>query len=734
MVKQIIVETGGRELVDRINTTLLKGINTQQNQIIDRYSPNNLKTVVLSQEGVCLTFFNQKSTTFITFNPGDTTQERLLVEKEVLSFLIGERVYSSVEEIIVIQQTNAGQVPEHYSIPKRQIDYINTQLVPRLKRLKSVLLLKPIAMNLRQFVQHYEAIFKQRTLHLIDQPEIEEPLHGHKILVNTDWWQHTQLRPQYYTLDAEDGPLDTYFRKVKAEMQTQQKEAEDNQKVTKAKATTGYTESQLQQAISDVTTAEQLANIITSYTTLDINDKAKELSAPIAKVAFLNRQTYQTHYILDKEVIKITKTTLNEYLEVVGTARETVGITNTQDLVKEMFSFVVDTIVSIYLQPNETTNQTQQVIKQALQNSFETRSKEYKVITDYIATATVPKTLTKADSKMLLSLITLQQHGGLKLPEITTEGSQLLTTIQEVEPASLTSTTTNLVQRLLKIEKGYAEPGPLILQMALHDFFVRQHDLNESYYLHAFTAIEPHKGRQAKVTTAEDALKVEKQLRKVWNTLQPEVEIEPSNTEVQPNEVEPEVELPNEVEIEPFINLEPTIEDETPEDEAELTYPVEDESDPTDEELLEVVEDQEDWQPDKHIQKVHYWLQQLETMETNHKGVQKFLNALRPQLQELHSILQTQETIDKGFADAFVKEFIYVLSELNLDISFRYYTVFIKAYIESLKSAEPLTSRGAKLPQGLNTFYPINGKEVTMENIYLYPRLLTIILRRKVSN
>lgn len=230
------------KMLNKITDVLTKGVEAAKRREQDssaplpKYSPNNLKSIVLSQEGVLLTFFttvdsNQATTTrYIQFPQNEEAFNEWMTGKELLSFLVGERVYSSIEEIVVIQSTGPNAI---YKVPERQINYITEKVIPKMKRLYSFVALYSIDITLKQFLDEKKQVLTDPYQHIYDLPEIVEPRDGIKALINEDWWKHTALRPQYYLLDEKDGPLSRYFNKVKEHFENQEKVEKYKKRVEK---------------------------------------------------------------------------------------------------------------------------------------------------------------------------------------------------------------------------------------------------------------------------------------------------------------------------------------------------------------------------------------------------------------------------------------------------------------------------------------------------------------------
>lgn len=202
-----------------------KGINEG---IISKFSPNNVRRVVLGLDGIYVQFYVSP----VNFKAKEqfvpiTFTEQLGTELSVGSkstpitkvlrgdsrSLFGSRVFSSVEEIIVLSSSPEVQ---GYLLDNHGLDWFldpsrKQTVESSFKRLRAVGLVED-SVTCKEFVEsHREQINDPYGLILRDTE-----LNFVGALFNDDlYYTHTALRPQYYEMDEEGGALWNYFQEVK---------------------------------------------------------------------------------------------------------------------------------------------------------------------------------------------------------------------------------------------------------------------------------------------------------------------------------------------------------------------------------------------------------------------------------------------------------------------------------------------------------------------------------------
>lgn len=196
--------------------------------IISKFSPNNVRRVVLGLDGIYVQFYvspvNFKAKEqFVPITFTEQLGTELSAESKSTSItkvlrgdsrsLFGSRVFSSVEEIIVLSSSPEVQ---GYLLDNHGLDWFldpsRKQMVESsFKRLRAVGLVED-SVTCKEFVEnHREQINDPYGLILR-----ETELNYVGALFNDDlYYTHTALRPQYYEMDEEGGALWNYFQEVK---------------------------------------------------------------------------------------------------------------------------------------------------------------------------------------------------------------------------------------------------------------------------------------------------------------------------------------------------------------------------------------------------------------------------------------------------------------------------------------------------------------------------------------
>jgi hypothetical protein len=196
--------------------------------IISKFSPNNVRRVVLGLDGIYvqfyvspvnfkakeqfvpITFTEQLGTELSTENKSTPITKVLRGDSRSL---FGSRVFSSVEEIIVLSSSPEVQ---GYLLDNHGLDWFldpsrKQTVESSFKRLRAVGLVED-SVTCKEFVEsHREQINDPYGLILRDTE-----LNYVGALFNDDlYYTHTALRPQYYEMDEEGGALWNYFQEVK---------------------------------------------------------------------------------------------------------------------------------------------------------------------------------------------------------------------------------------------------------------------------------------------------------------------------------------------------------------------------------------------------------------------------------------------------------------------------------------------------------------------------------------
>lgn len=196
--------------------------------VISKFSPNNVRRVVLGLDGIYVQFYvspvNFKAKEqFVPITFTEQLGTELSAESKSTPItkvlrgdsrsLFGSRVFSSVEEIIVLSSSPEVQ---GYLLDNHGLDWFldpsrKQTVESSFKRLRAVGLVED-SITCKEFVEsHREQINDPYGLILRDTE-----LNFVGALFNDDlYYTHTALRPQYYEMDEEGGALWNYFQEVK---------------------------------------------------------------------------------------------------------------------------------------------------------------------------------------------------------------------------------------------------------------------------------------------------------------------------------------------------------------------------------------------------------------------------------------------------------------------------------------------------------------------------------------
>ena len=196
--------------------------------IISKFSPNNVRRVVLGLDGIYVQFYvspvNFKAKEqFVPITFTEQLGTELSAESKSTPItkvlrgdsrsLFGSRIFSSVEEIIVLSSSPEVQ---GYLLDNHGLDWFldpsrKQTVESSFKRLRAVGLVED-SVTCKEFVEnHREQINDPYGLILRDTE-----LNYVGAVFNDDlYYTHTALRPQYYEMDEEGGALWNYFQEVK---------------------------------------------------------------------------------------------------------------------------------------------------------------------------------------------------------------------------------------------------------------------------------------------------------------------------------------------------------------------------------------------------------------------------------------------------------------------------------------------------------------------------------------
>lgn len=196
--------------------------------IISKFSPNNVRRVVLGLDGVYVQFYvspvNFKAKEqFVPITFTEQLGAELSAESKSTPItkvlrgdsrsLFGSRVFSSIEEIIVLSSSPEVQ---GYLLDNHGLDWFldpsrKQTVESSFKRLRAVGLVED-SVTCKEFVESHRAQINDPYGLILRDTELNYV----GALFNDDlYYTHTALRPQYYEMDEEGGVLWNYFQEVK---------------------------------------------------------------------------------------------------------------------------------------------------------------------------------------------------------------------------------------------------------------------------------------------------------------------------------------------------------------------------------------------------------------------------------------------------------------------------------------------------------------------------------------
>ncbi|PHE64210.1 hypothetical protein COF68_05025 [Bacillus toyonensis] len=189
-------------------------LDSQEATMIDKWSPNNIRRLIVSPEGVVFQLFVTEGTFYknpigiVPFPFEESTHYALEKGYPITSVLYRDRVFSSVEEVIILPKSPV--VP--YSLSSREFSTLQNK-VSSLKRLANIVVVaEPV--SLKDFVERNIQVLGDR-YQLLTENKDAYLGNNQAVPFVKDWYNHTSLRPQYYSLDEPNKKLHKYFQDVK---------------------------------------------------------------------------------------------------------------------------------------------------------------------------------------------------------------------------------------------------------------------------------------------------------------------------------------------------------------------------------------------------------------------------------------------------------------------------------------------------------------------------------------
>jgi hypothetical protein len=208
-----------KSIYDRIWEKLTRGVTdklTADGVVINKWSPNNLRRLIISPDGVVFQPFITTGTFFreplgvVDFS-SEEAQRQLEKNPTIVSVLYKDRVFSSIEEVVIIPKSPTKLV----TLQAHEVKALQRKL-NSFKRLAYIIIVKD-EVDLKEFVAKNLQCLRDRYTPLAEN---ENAVLGNHVAisVNKDWYKHTALRPQFYAMDEEGKPLSQYFKDVKEKL------------------------------------------------------------------------------------------------------------------------------------------------------------------------------------------------------------------------------------------------------------------------------------------------------------------------------------------------------------------------------------------------------------------------------------------------------------------------------------------------------------------------------------
>lgn len=195
-------------------------------QPIEKFSPNNVRRVILGLDGIFVQFFvgSSEFQAKQQFQPVNLTEQLIfeLVDPNTKSTpvlkvlhgdrksVMGDRIFSSLEEIVIINSTPNFEG----TFNNTGLDwFINNKatVLKSFKRLRAVsIVTTPITVS--DFIEQHKSLLDDPLRVLYNDIQLDK---RGGFIAGEDYVTRTSLRPQYYKLDEAESPLAKYFERTK---------------------------------------------------------------------------------------------------------------------------------------------------------------------------------------------------------------------------------------------------------------------------------------------------------------------------------------------------------------------------------------------------------------------------------------------------------------------------------------------------------------------------------------
>lgn len=755
-------------LIDKIESVLYSGAtfsnngasnDSESSSYSTNYSPNNLKSVIISPEGMILTFHttvgNQKKLVRrVNFPQTPETFNYMNEEKELLSFLIGKRVYSSVEEIILIAES--GYEPM-FKLPKRQLTIIQSKILTRLKRLRDVVVIAHIPTSLEDFQRYYEDLLKTDNAVLAENDELISQSGVNVIPINEKWYNAISLRPSYYKLDEVDGSLYKKFHRTKDLYNVpdgvEVKEVKSEQENTNSNELTTKDEKDLEELdlLFNVYHRLRSSNNET-YSNIDDLVGGTETVSSYLKGLYSFKE-FKIDYVFDENWVKDCPTLVpfDTFLNQHNTSNAVVIKSGEINKIKEyIIGMLVSNIKKIYYQykkDSADTSKTERMLNLAIHTGFVRLYKQPKYKEFYKGLKSKNLEINRAFTEQIKEFLQFPFNSNLVTSNVvpykgTYPNSSVNRVLEQVELEN--NPHYILISILFKISKGYRieqDVSQSTIEI-VHDWLNVVYNLGEGYFERSLSEVNsPNKNR---VVFNSDYI-----WSKMDNMLiESDLEVNPKNHNVMGDSNSFDLVKDNQGDIQTTLldDLEGYLNEESETSKSEL----DEEKLKSDFEKAErVIEDELEtdlensseemnlpWKPDKGVRMYLTWIDKLEesfilsgnpAIGVLHSSVSEFVEEVKSFIVE-----SELEVLDSESQEYLIETQMTYLSKV-VDKKLKIYLNMKKIYFNRLKTVPKLNSLTLTLENGFENYYSLNGKSVKPEDTYEYIKSLYYLIKGRIK-
>ena len=230
---------------------------SRANQAITFWSPNNIKRLFISPDGVAVQFYTRtcgkKLLEVRLFKNTEITKVSQCFSMAdyvpMLKVLTGERMCSSIEEIVLCTGSKYNlRLPTNES----NLTIINKggNIQNSFRRLRGILIANTDLLTLLNSIGVEN--LKDSLYQISDDEKLSYYVSSRIDVLKDTWWKGSYLRPARYSLDAEGSSLANYFNKV----------IEDNEKQIKTKKLSAILDKEIGDVKSKIAMNNGLAKVI----------------------------------------------------------------------------------------------------------------------------------------------------------------------------------------------------------------------------------------------------------------------------------------------------------------------------------------------------------------------------------------------------------------------------------------------------------------------------------------